>query len=303
MKRRLFATLTGLALMAGCGVAAPGGQQGAPVAPTAQSLTIQHMHHGMGRAFADLDLTDKQREAIKAIRKEYRCGATKTEAAEAVKAALLAPTVDKAALAAAITAKVADRGTKVDRKVTMLGAIRDVLTEEQRAKFGAKMTKAGDDGKDSKDGRRQGRMARKFDRMVKDLNLTDEQRQAFMAVRDAFKANREAMKANAATAHEAVATFMKDGDAAALRTALMGIKPNLPITEMVNAAASLDQEQRQKLVDKMAKHHAKRCDKPDKQSMASEEDQDQAMPAREVANAAAQPMAADDGQAGEESED
>ncbi len=284
MGRRLIATLAGLGILAGCGGMSPIGRSGTAPVFSATSLSVQHCgthgHHWQG-----LGLTDKQKEEIRAIIVKHRCGPQQTSQAMAeLKAAMVAPTIDTAALTSALNAKITDRTAKVDAKVAMLADIRQVLTPEQRTKFAEKKGKRGKGaGKEAFKEHGQKHM----DRLAEKLGLNKAQRQAFEDVRTAYGANKEAIKANRAARHQAIADFMKSGDTDALKAALMAIKPSVPVDAMVKAIASLTQDQRKKLVEMKEQHRAKMCERltnPKHKStlaQASEADEAQTNPAED----------------------
>jgi Spy/CpxP family protein refolding chaperone len=227
MGRTLIATLAGLVMMAGCNVTRPLGQPiGSPL-QTAATMRIQHQGYG-SRLWAGLDLSDKQKAAIRDIVAKQRAakcskGMEADVDAEAnlqsLKAALLAPEIDKVALSSAIRDKIAARGAIIDRWVMMLTQISDILTPEQRAKFAAR--KADDHGRSGFHLGHSERGEQHMQRLAAVLKLTDAQRAAFTAVYDAFAANKDMWQAIKKTKQDAVASFMQTGDATALKAALI----------------------------------------------------------------------------------
>ncbi|MBC7545850.1 MAG: Spy/CpxP family protein refolding chaperone [Candidatus Sericytochromatia bacterium] len=265
-----IAILVGLGILAGCGVTTPVVPTGPPAGQSASTLTVQHW--GAKRdVMSHVGLNADQKKAIRAIVAKYKkAKCAESEATGAIQQAMLTPEVDRDHLSAAIADKVADRSEKINAKVAMLTEIRDVLTPEQRSKIA--------EGKGKKQSMHDGRRhhgKQHMAKLIKELNLTETQQKAFNDVRDAFKANKDSYRAAKAAKRKAIGEFMVSGDAAALKAAMMAIPMNVPVAEMVNAAASLDLSQRQKFVDHMEAQRAKTCkpmDKPKGEAMAERGD-------------------------------
>ena len=281
MGRKLIATLAGLGILAGCGGMSPVGRAGTAPVFSATSLSVAHCG-GMSHHWQGLGLSDTQKASIREIIYKHHCGPKQTSQAMAdLKAAMVAPTIDTAALTAALNAKIADRSAKIDKRVATLTDIRNVLTPEQRTKFAERKGKAGEGaGKEAlKEGGK-----KHLDRLAEKLGLNQVQRQAFEDVGTAWKANKEEHHANRAARHQAIASFMKSGDADALKTALQAIKPSVPVDAMVKAIATLTQDQRKKLIEMKEQRHAKMCErlsKPRQKSALAAVDEAQADPAEE----------------------
>jgi Spy/CpxP family protein refolding chaperone len=249
VKRRLLATLIGLGMLAGCGKAMPvANQVGAPP-QTAESFSVQHGGR-TARMFAGLNLTAEQKQQIKDIIVQ----AHKDRKADkgALKELITAKTVDRDALTAAIEAKLAKHDEMIDRKVKTVSAIREVLTPTQRQTFAKNLTSKGK-AKSAED--RQKRYRAKLDRIADRLKMTDVQKAKFEAVLDAYATGSEARHERWAAKKAAMAEFMVSGDEAALKTALQAGKPDVPVAAIVDAVASLDQGQRQRM---MAMHRGHR---------------------------------------------
>jgi protein CpxP len=277
MKRRLLATLIGLGMLAGCGKAGPIAPMAAPPQQqqTADSFSLQHRDKGH-RMFAELKLTDAQKQKIKKIMAEAR--SERKEDREALKELITAKTVDKEALSAAIQDKMANYGDKVDRKVSMLADIRAVLTPEQRDKAAELLRERATKAKSH--GERHKKIRAKMSRIADKLEMTDDQRAKFKAVLDAYDAGSDARHERWAAKKEAMAAFAESGDEAALRAALMAARPEIPVAAIVDAMASLDQDQRQKLMKMHMKMHQKRmgkCPTGTDAKSQSHEDDDEAM--------------------------
>lgn len=252
MTRRLLATLIGVGMLAGCGKAVPvGSTTGRP--STADTLSIQN-HCGKCRLLAGLELTDKQKRQLKAIvSKARQAGRAERGDHTKLQELITAKTVDRDALTAAIEAKLARHGAKIDRKVDMLSAVREVLTPEQRQKLADNLTNKGQSLAD-----RYARIRAKMAKIADKLQMTDEQKAKFDAVIDAYADGAEARRQRHQAMKQAVAEFMTSGDADSLREALTAAKPEIPVAAIVDAIASLDQDQRQQLMAMHMRHHRQR---------------------------------------------
>ena len=242
MKRRLLATLIGLGVLAGCGPAGPGSPLSQQAPPTATSFALE-AHGHRGRMFEGLKLTEAQKGKIKAIIAKARAG--RQDDKQAVLRLIGARELDKAALIEAIEAKLASHDDKVERKVAMAVAIRDVLTEEQREAMAAKLSAPRDPAAaEARKARHQARMAK----IAAKLKMTDGQKAKFEAVLDAYAAGSDARKARWASVKAAMAAFATTGDADALKAALLAAKPEIPVAAIVDALASLDARQRRMML-------------------------------------------------------
>lgn len=251
MKAKWITTLISLSVLVGCGVAQP------EVTPQ-QPLNVQHLRHGMKARLAALDLNDEQKAKIKAIVRKYACDETSPDHAkkQALKAILVKADFDADAFTTAYQDLLDNRENRVARRVAMIAEMRDVLTDEQRAKMAKHMRH-----KAEKTGHHHKKHHGKLAKLSKHLNLTDAQKDAFKKVKEALKEGREARQARRAARHQAMAAFAETGDQAALTTALLAIKPNVPVAAIANALGSLDLEQRQKLVAMKEAKKAKWCAK------------------------------------------
>lgn len=266
-----IAILLGLGLLAGCGVATPVAQSPATTVPAASTLSIQKAGSKFDQLKAKLDLSTAQKQAIKQILTKFKqAKCDKVDAKGVIQEAMLAPEIDRDQLSAAIIEKISNRSDKIDAGVAVLTEIRNVLTPEQRAQFA--------DMKDMKQSLHHGGHHHhgqdRMKRLTKELNLTEAQQAAFQKVGDAFKANKDAYRAAKAAKFQAICGFMVSGDADALKSALTAIPMQVPVAEMVDAAASLDQSQRQKLVDRMDARRAKWCAKQGQPAEAKGQQED-----------------------------
>jgi len=211
---------------------------------------------GMFGLLADLNLTDDQKAALKALRDGDKPGARpsfdpKNNPFKALSDALTAATVDDAALRAAIAALEADRASHPRPDLgAKLKAVYDILTADQRAQIVAKLQAGPQAGhgprprpsgswqpKARPSGAPQGKPGD-----VSKLNLTADQQAAWDALQAKLKADRDAHKPGDRKA--AVIAFWQTGDASGLKPPA---PPAFPTEEFVKLAELLDQTQRKAL--------------------------------------------------------
>lgn len=210
-----------------------------------------------GLPLLGVELTAEQKTALKAIAEKYMpADAAKPDRAAmeakraeaeakhaALKAALTAETFDAAALTAALTPAAADAPAKPAIDPAMLGEVRALLTEEQRATAIAKLKEAV-----ASPAREKSADAKKADfgaKLAEKLALTDDQKAKLAAV----DAARAAAKPDhdPAQRHAAMITFLETGDAAGLTAE--HARPQPPVDAIVDFVGSLDATQRAKLGD------------------------------------------------------
>jgi Spy/CpxP family protein refolding chaperone len=204
--------------------------------------------------FEGLDLTEAQKGKIKAIFAKARAG--RRDEKQAMLRLIGARELDKAALTEAIEAKLADHDQKVERKVAMAVAVRDVLTESQREAIAAKLAAPRDPAAAAaRKARQQARMAK----IAEKLKMTEAQKAKFDAVLDAYAAGSEARRERWASVKAAMAAFATAGDADALKAALLAARPEIPVAAIVDALASLDVRQRRMMLALHRSHRQTRA--------------------------------------------
>ncbi|HEY9723646.1 MAG TPA: Spy/CpxP family protein refolding chaperone [Oscillatoriaceae cyanobacterium] len=203
-------------------------------------------HFGRGGAgmlgmLQGLDLTAAQKQQLQAIAAKFRpakpSGAPSGKAGQALRDALLAPTVDDATLRTALAAQQqAFASHQPPSRAAMLGAVRAVLTDAQRAKIVAQLQ--------TKPQRPQGTpsFAPGKNPLLTKLNLTADQQAAFDAL--------AAMHANApkpgADRRAAMVAFWQNGDTSGLAAPQ---HPAFPVDAFCKFAESLSLDQRKALFD------------------------------------------------------
>jgi Spy/CpxP family protein refolding chaperone len=240
-------------VVAGCGAA---GQMASRsnayelATPGAEASAMGHQGRGHGFGFGmfgkQLGLTDAQKAQMKAIALKYRPAAKpdfKAQQAQ-LKALLSASTVDGPALKAFLLARQDELMGKADTRVAMMGEMRGVLTDAQRAQL---VTQLNAPAKEHK-ARFEGLKTQIRDRLLGDMNLTADQK----AKLDALQAKMESLRTSGAgQAHKAAfARFVQDGDQAALKASMANAGAMMPVDEVVAVATSLDKTQRDKLIAK-----------------------------------------------------
>lgn len=260
MTRKWLATLAGLTILSGCGVAGMAGRDVGPFSIQDQPRPTRGLMPPM--LARKLELSPQQQDAIAAIAKKYRPEAgseAKARRAE-LKAVLLAPTVDADKLTALLQSRTTDRQAMIDRTVTMLAEMRAVLTPEQQAKMasfqpGHRGQGPGGRGHGAQRDGKRNMGFHPLERMTKGLDLTDAQKQAIDELKTAFAAQRESRKATLVDRRKAFADFAASGDQAALKAALGSVQRELPVAAIVKVATSLSQAQRQQIAERLAKGH------------------------------------------------
>lgn len=224
------------AVVGGVALAAAEGHHGRP--------EMMGMRGGMLPGLKQLNLTDAQKSQLKAIAQKYRPQAKGSDfkaEREQLKAIVLADQVDGAKLKSFLQARAAKMEAKAPQRAAMLGEMRAVLTDAQRAQ----LVKALDQHPAPK-ANWQGKRHGMGDRMVADLNLTAAQKAKF----DALQAKMQSMHAGQ-PGKEALKAFIQTGDQSAFQASMKAnMEGKLPVDEIVDLATSLDKAQREKLVAK-----------------------------------------------------
>jgi Spy/CpxP family protein refolding chaperone len=251
-KGLLIAAISSLTVTA-CAAPTMQGRDGSPFAMLSENQQAGGFHRGghggMHRLMKDLDLSDAQRSAIRDILKADRQkpDGSARQAMKDLRASLLAPSIDAAQLESQLQAMQAKRADRLDRFVSQAGKIRDVLTPAQREKFASLQAPKAHRG--SRFAGKGGHKA--IDRMLTGLTLTDQQQQAVASLKAAMEKQRGARSGMREQKQQAMAAFARSGDGAALKQALSASAPQLPIHEIAQLAASLDQSQRQQIAKTM----------------------------------------------------
>ncbi|MBC7542921.1 MAG: Spy/CpxP family protein refolding chaperone, partial [Candidatus Sericytochromatia bacterium] len=134
MKRTFVFGLIATTILAACGVR---GMQTSDSEPwRTKGQTGQDEFRGGAHLFKALDLTPDQKVKIGAIMLAQRTTGNMSgrESMKELRTVLLAPTVDGATLTGMIQSQQAKSSEHLDRWVSVLGRIRDVLTPTQRDK-------------------------------------------------------------------------------------------------------------------------------------------------------------------------
>ncbi len=161
----------------------------------------------------------------------------------------LAPEVDRAKLTAYIQARAAEFETKKPVRLAMAAELRGVLTPAQRETLAGLLESGRPEFMARLDGMRDKMRAHATSRFG--LNA------AQLAKIDALHAKVDALRTD--PRHDALrlaaASFVRTGDVGTLAQALPGVSQVLPVSEIVEVAASLDQPQRERIAAQ-AKHFA-----------------------------------------------
>lgn len=213
----------------------------------------------MGPLAKDLKLTDAQKAQMKAIAQKYRTqgGVDHKAQRQQLKTLLSAPKVDGNALRAFLNARVQEMDAQGAKRAAMMTEMRAVLTNDQRAQLLKSLNAERpqqarpNQGNRNNPNKADGQRGKFGERMVKDLNLNANQKAAFNALQAKWNANAGA-PANRQAHRQALAKFIETGDATAFQTTLKGtMAGKLPVNELVAFAESLDQAQRQKVLNKL----------------------------------------------------
>lgn len=206
------------------------------------------MRGGMLPGLQQLNLSDAQKSQLKAIARKYRAqaqvGDRKAER-EQLKAIVLADQVDGAKLKSFLQARAAEMESKAPQRAAMLGEMRAVLTDAQRAQLVKALDQHSPRAKGNWAGKRKGM----GDRMVADLNLNADQKAKF----DALKAKMKSLRAGqpGVKGKDALKAFIQTGNQSAFQASMQANREGkLPVDEIVALATSLDKAQREKLVAK-----------------------------------------------------
>lgn len=278
MNRRGFLALAiTTSLMAGCGTQPIGtpsatGIQGAP------GYQVQHSDkdddngkqkgkkrgHGL-KFLKGLDLTDDQKEQLKTIKAEFDPEMDHDDMKgwmERFETLMKAETVDVEAMNDLADDVVAKMRTLKTDYIDMLVDVRALLTEEQRDKAAENLRE-----KAEKAEKKQEKHEAKKQKLWEDLDLTDEQKASLTSIDVDMEA-----KVNA------LAAFLDTGDRAALEAAWTVEDLDSKVDEMVATLASLDQDTRAKLLERIEEMHKKmkdkKKDKKDRQAEADNGDDD-----------------------------
>lgn len=191
-----------------------------------------------------LGLTGEQKERARAIAAKYRgdlrppnLAASRRELAGLA----LAPTVDKARLAAFVRARAAELEAQRPARLAMAAELRGVLTPDQRETL-AGLLEAGEPQVVAHLEALKGKV---LAHATPRLGLTAAQLATIDALHDRAEALRRDPRHEAA--RRGVAAFVRTGDVAALDAAVPPLAQVLPVAELVEVAASLDQRQRQQI--------------------------------------------------------
>lgn len=220
---------------------------------------------GFGGPMAkSLNLTEAQKAQFKAIAQKHRTAAQSGNhkaQREQLRALLTAPKVDGGALRGFLNARLAEREANAGKRAAMMTEMRNVLSAEQRTKL-AKSLSAGHPGKAHGKGhgkghgegkaKFEGKRQEMHDKLSADLKLTPAQKAAFDALQAKVAATRADASARGA-GRQAFARFVETGDAAAFQASMKNrFAGKVPVNELVAVAESLNQEQRKKLLPKLA---------------------------------------------------
>lgn len=236
-------------LAAGCGAV----MQQVPQDPT-DVLGFRALDGGAPAPFhgplaRQLGLTADQQAQIKAILAQHRPPQPGQHLAE-LKALLTAETVDQAALKAWVEARKAQFQSHQSERLAVAGELRAVLTDDQRAKLLAQLAKDPPAGHPHLEAFK----ARMRQHLVGDLGLTAGQQAQLDALHTQLEALRDPARGKAM--REAIAAFVQSGDQAALGAAMQGqLDGRFPVDAVIAFAASLDQGQRTKLVERLGRFH------------------------------------------------
>lgn len=210
----------------------------------------------MGPLAKDLKLTDAQKAQMKAIAQKYRTqgGVDRKAQRQQLKTLLSAPKVDGNALRAFLNARIQEMDAQGAKRAAMMTEMRAVLTNDQRAQLLKSLnTERPQQARPNQNtpNKAHGQRGEFGERMVKDLNLNANQKAAFNALQAKWNANAGA-PANRQAHRQALAKFIETGDATAFQATMKGtMAGKLPVNELVAFAESLDQAQRQKVLNKL----------------------------------------------------
>ena len=209
------------------------------------------MHRQMrNEILATLNLTATQKEEIKAIKAKYRPQfknlGIKAEW-QKIKSILLAPTVNQTALRTESDTMQGIRRAMVPILVAEAGDVRNVLTPDQRNKAIAFI-------QNMKTARMQRAHERLMIKMTSNLNLTPAQTQQLTDIRNKIKT---LVAQDTQTLKQAKIQFLQTGDQTALTNTLDSMIGQGPRDEGLAWVSSLNQNQRQLLVNKIDEVHAK----------------------------------------------
>ncbi|MFP5502817.1 MAG: Spy/CpxP family protein refolding chaperone [Candidatus Sericytochromatia bacterium] len=258
MNRRGFLALAiTTSLMAGCGTQ----QIGTPSATGLQEAPgyqIQNSDkdddkskkrgHGL-KFLKGLELTEDQKEQLKTIKAEFDPekdhGDMMKGWMERFETLMKAETVDVEAMNDLADDVVAKMKTLKTDYIDMLVDVRALLTEEQRDKAAENLRE-----KAEKVEEKQEKHKAKKEKLWDDLELTDAQ-----------KASLTSIDVDMAENVNALAAFLDSGDRAALETAWTVEDLDSKVDEMVATLASLDQDTRKKLLERIEEMHKKMKEK------------------------------------------
>lgn len=206
---------------------------------------LQRMHRDM---LAALNLTDEQRTQLRAIKARYRDqmrdGQFRAQL-EQMRALVLAPTVDKAALVQAINATHEYKLSKIPVLTNKLADVREVLTPQQRSTA----VTAINDMRDSMASAIERLRREAFQDLSANLNLTSQQAQALQELQEQ---HREVVNTILPDMRTAITQFLLDGNQQNLVTSLQSAMAASRTTDLVDDSAdfvvSLNPVQRQQLV-------------------------------------------------------
>lgn len=202
--------------------------------------------HGLMGLMAGVSLSDDQKAQIKAILEAHRPAG---RPAHDLHTLLTADTIDAAAIRAAFAQAETDRAQRDRDHLAILGEIRAVTTEAQRADIVARLPAAPDPGAGGRDvaADRAAKRAERDAARAARLGLTDEQQAAVAALRPAT-----ATRPDPAAHRAAMITFWQTGDTSALQA--LPKRPAPDVEAVVTAATLLTADQRQAVFGRMAGH-------------------------------------------------
>lgn len=214
---------------------------------------LRRQHRDM---MAALNLTDQQKGQIRAIKARHKAAMRENKQQlrtqlEQLRTLVTAPTVDRAALEQSLTAMHEAKLAKIPHLTAMMGEVRDVLTNEQRATAVTQVNSRWDEILAALDNMR----TEAFSQLTANMNLTSEQSTALEQLRAQDRTLDNAILADVRTA---VTTFMMDGNQQTLTTSLQNALATSRVADMIDDSAdwvvSLNQTQRQQLVANTASY-------------------------------------------------
>lgn len=255
--KKLAAAMVAASALVGCSVGAPSTISKPDMAPTfelsapdvqvhdaVKTARMKAMHEHMTAAhmkkmaefLQKLELSETQKTELKSALKNAFERAKPLRAE--IKPLVLGAMIDRMALKSAI-ADVMKKDASMDAQT--LEEVRTILNWKQRMMIVEKLN-----AKTAHEEDEHTQLFRKLiDKAGDEIALNEAQKESFMKLKSSFldfwKQNREAY-------YSAMATYMQSGNKGALKTELETLNAKFPTDEAVNFMASLEKEQREKLV-------------------------------------------------------